>query len=179
MIKKILRKGRVIVVIFEDKKHCSKVYNDIDWVKAHNKASEMERLIIERKNSGNPFTLEELTTRDKKKWRGVFLHRFCATQPRYQDKKSVERMLSQYNKDNFSGKDKGLVTNYKSLAKSINARVAELEIPIILNKKTTVYVRESRILCEKWINELPLTYPANESGMQEYINDYKKSKGLI
>ena len=164
---KIIRQGRVVVVVFKDNTHCSKVYNDVEYDKACQKAKIMEQDLIERNVAERPFTLEELLSKDKKRYK--LLHKFHIVQPRFQDKRAVERLISK-NTSTYSNRK---YVDFKNKP-IVNIRPSELLIPFVLDNRTQIYIRESRVFDTKYRNRLGEKFKTDED-LLDYIESYKST----
>jgi hypothetical protein len=89
--------------------------------------------------------------------------KFNFTEKRYQDRRKVERLLSEFKKDMYD-------TGFKDFF-CIKRRVKELEIPVRVDSKTVYYVRESKLLTQdKWLN-----YFKSRKHLLERVEAYKQA----
>jgi len=80
---------------------------------------------------------------------------------RYQDKVKAEKLISKLRKgEEIPEKPKTIREN-------------NMLIPIQIDKKTTYFVRESKLYTNKW-----LQYFANEEELEAYILKYKNENGI-
>lgn len=163
---KIIRHGRIVLIKFPDNSHCSKVYNDVKLEVALEKAKAMEQEILDRQLIGKPFTLEELISKDKKRYK--VLHKFHIVQPRFQDKRAVEKLISKKTQT-YARRE---YIDYKNRPLD-NRRSSELLIPFTLDNRTTIFVRESKIFDSKYLQKLSGKFEGTE-GIQKYVDAYKQ-----
>lgn len=147
-----IREGNVLLIIDKNKTYnnCSKVTSKI---KADKIEDILKPLILE-----NKITIKDIIEQDVNKDLKVntilkdnninFQLKFHISQPRYQDRKKVESVIRQYNID------KGNLREYKDKYKSNNSSIKKQEvcnIPIRVNTKTVIYVKESKIFSRKYL----------------------------
>lgn len=81
---------------------------------------------------------------------------------RYTEKRKAEKEMNKLLRNEYIDKNK------KPLVK----RKTEIEIPIDIDKKTTIFVRESKLLSKKkWLD----FFNGDVNNVKAYIEEYKKS----
>lgn len=145
-----IRDGTTILII--DK---NKTYNNCSKVTSSTKADKIEQmlrpLILSNKVTIQDIISQEDNIKESCLYElGVkFQLKFHISQPRYQDRKKVESVIKAYNIN------KGNLREYKDQYKSNNVKLEDrkvtCDIPIRVNNKTIIYVKEENIFNKKYI----------------------------
>lgn len=143
----VIQDQKAVLIVFDKGEvntltQCSKIFSQKD------KADKAVKKIIDLK-----MTFEELTCLEKEvnKVKNKPTFKFRANQKRYQDKRKSEKMYAIYKAETYKGSQPHIITSLKK------KRPVELLVPVELkfkNKVSMCWVRESKILTQKWIDKI-------------------------
>ena len=143
----IIQSGQCVVVVYDDGnlgslKNCSKIFTQKE------KADKAVFKIKQHK-----MCLEDLVriSNETEEHEKLPKYKFHENQKRYQDKRTVEKLVSEYKAANYKGSQPHIVTKLKK------QRTLELLVPVevtIDTKPTLYWVRESKLLEAYWVDKI-------------------------
>jgi hypothetical protein len=143
----VIQNGQCVIVVYDDGnlgslKNCSKIFTQKEKAdKAVFKIKQHKMCLEDLVRIANSTLAQEKLPK----------YKFHENQKRYQDKRTVEKLFSEYKAINYKGSQPHIVTKLKK------QRSLELLVPVevnIDNKPVLYWVRESKLLEAYWVDKL-------------------------